>query len=190
MVKNGYPFGATIDKHMYDDTPTKDSWVDLFNFGVPANELKWKTNEWTEGKLNFEYGDLMRDLFKSWDIPFRGHTLFWGVAGRTPNWFSATPTKEAMIKRVIDAASRYDGDVTGWDVWNEVMHDKDFFITHFGEEIFAEMIAEYRIQNPGGKAAVNEYEVLRADKGRCFVDRMDGLDLDALGLQRWILTMI
>ena len=45
------------------------------------------------------------------------------------------------------------------------------------------MLAEYRIQNPSGKSAINDYELLRADKGRCFVDRVNGLDIDALGLQ-------
>ena len=190
MIKNEYPFGATFDKHMYNDIDTREQWANLFNYAVPANELKWKANEKVEGQLDFEYGDLMRDLFKSWDVPFRGHTLFWGVADRTPSWFEQSPTKEAMIKRVIDAASRYEGEVTGWDVFNEVLHDGDFFIKHFGEDIFAEMIGQYRIQNPTGKAAINDYNVLRADKGRCFLDRMDGLDLDALGLQRSILTII
>ena len=45
------------------------------------------------------------------------------------------------------------------------------------------MLEEYRIQNPSGTSAINDYELLRADKGRCFVDKVKGLDIDAIGMQ-------
>ena len=110
-----------------------------------------------------------------------------------------------MYERVQDAAARYEGqrkknielhiqieywfftcilgEITGWDVFNEILHDNDWFQRHLGDDIFEKMLAEYRIQNPSGKSAINDYELLRADKGRCFVDRVNGLDIDALGLQ-------
>ena len=75
------------------------------------------------------------------------------------------------------------GEITGWDVFNEILHDNNWFQRHFGEDIFEKMLAEYRRHNPSGQSAINDYELLRADKGRCFVDRVDGLDIDALGLQ-------
>ena len=89
---------------------------------------------------------------------------------------------EEMYERVRDAAARYEGEITGWDVFNEILHDNDWFQRHLGGDIFEKMLAEYRIQNPTGKAAINDYELLRADKGRCFVDKVNGLDIDALGL--------
>ena len=45
------------------------------------------------------------------------------------------------------------------------------------------MIAYYRRYNPSGKAAINDYEVLRSDKRKCYLDFVKDLDLDVLGLQ-------
>ena len=88
-----------------------------------------------------------------------------------------------MYERVQDAAARYEGEITGWDVFNEILHDNDWFQKKIGNDIFPKMLAEYRIQNPTGTSAINDYELLRADKGRCFVDKVKGLDIDALGMQ-------
>jgi len=59
MTRNAYPFGATMDKWMMDDPDIRDVWVELFNYGVATNEMKWKHNEWNEGNLNFAYADQM-----------------------------------------------------------------------------------------------------------------------------------
>ena len=61
-------------------------WPELFNYAVPENKLKWISNEWTQDQVSFAYADNMRDLFSQWEVPFRGHTLFWGVSegDRTP----------------------------------------------------------------------------------------------------------
>ena len=59
----------------------------------------------------------------------------------------------------------------------------DWFQKQIGSDIFPKMLEEYRIQNPSGTSAINDYELLRADKGRCFVDKVKGLDIDAIGMQ-------
>ena len=102
---------------------------------------------------------------------------------RTPAWFRENPTIEAMYQRMSDAASRYAGEIESWDVFNEILHDNDFFQELFGDDIMVKMLAEYRRLDPTGKAAINDYELLRSDKGRCFVDKVKDLDLDELGLQ-------
>ena len=105
MTKNAFPFGATYNKYMFDDENLRNQWPELFNYAVVENKMKWKSNEWTEDKLNFEYADAMVDLFAQWEVPFRGHTLFWGVkeGGNCPTWFQENPTIAAMYERLQDA---------------------------------------------------------------------------------------
>ena len=64
MKRNNYPFGATFNKDLIDDAEYGEDWKELFNYAVPENKLKWRANEWTHDKLNFEYSDAMRDLFQ------------------------------------------------------------------------------------------------------------------------------
>jgi len=109
---------------------------------------------------------------------------------RTPNWFELNPTKDAMIKRLADAATRYAGDIDGWDIFNEIMHDKDYFIELFGDSIFEEMIQIYKFHDPNGRAVINEYETLRADKSRCFLDKAELIKLQKITIDIFITITI
>lgn len=164
MTKNHFPFGATMRKQIFDDVDYRDGWPDMFNYGVPTNEMKWNQNEKVQGVLDFSYADQFANYWDTLDIPFRGHAIYWGTTGTSvhvPQWFDENPTFEAMLKRVSDAAGRYEGRITGWDVFNEILHDGDYFQKLFGDNIFNDMLAYYRRFNPSGKAAINDYEVLR-----------------------------
>jgi len=50
MTKNFFPFGATMRKDIFDDFDFRNAWPELFNYGVPSNELKWKQNEKVQEK--------------------------------------------------------------------------------------------------------------------------------------------
>ena len=102
------------------------------------NAQKWKQNEKKEGELDFTYADRYADFWNSLKIPFRGHCLFWGTTGSSvhvPDWFANNPTYQAMVKRTFDAASRYEGSITGWDIFNEILHDSDYFLNLFGQGV-------------------------------------------------------
>ena len=43
MIKNAYPFGATIDKHMMNDDYDRSNWPLLFNYGVAAVSHQYHT---------------------------------------------------------------------------------------------------------------------------------------------------
>ena len=51
----------------------------------------------------------------------------------------------------------------GWDVWNEILHDRDYFLQRFGQgtELFEEFIQEYKRIHPEGRAVINDYELTR-----------------------------
>ena len=37
-----------------------------------------------------------------------------------------------MTKRVFDAAGRYEGQIRGWDIFNEILHDNNYFEKLYG----------------------------------------------------------
>ena len=43
MIKNAYPFGATIDKHMMNDDYDRSNWPSLFNYGVATVSHQYHT---------------------------------------------------------------------------------------------------------------------------------------------------
>ena len=43
MIKNAYPFGATIDKHMMNDDYDRSNWPSLFNYGVATVSDQYHT---------------------------------------------------------------------------------------------------------------------------------------------------
>jgi len=40
-------------------------------------------------------------------------------------------------------SERYEGRITGWDIFNEIIHDDDYFLKLFGPNLFADMIGNY-----------------------------------------------
>ena len=43
MIKNAYPFGATMDKHMMNDDYDRSNWPVLFNYGVATVSHQYHT---------------------------------------------------------------------------------------------------------------------------------------------------
>ena len=112
QTKSSFPFGATMNKNVFDNENTRNLWAELFNYGVAENQQKWKQNEKKEGILDFTYADKYADFWDSLGIPFRGHCLYWGNTGSSvhvPDWFDQNPTYTAMQNRNSDAARRYEG---------------------------------------------------------------------------------
>ena len=191
MTKNHFPFGATFHQQMPDEMSDYKSWFDIFNFGVARNAYKWKQQEISPGVYDWSKSDAINDIFYEQQTPLRGHTLFWSVDKNVQQWLhdvaesgNMTALHDYTMKRVDDIVFRYLGNITDWDLFNEVHHG-DFFRTHLGIEIWTEVLDRLDTIAPQTGKVMNDYELTRADHGSCFLDLINPIveRLDAVGLQ-------
>ena len=185
MIKNAYPFGATMNKFMMADDYNRENWPIMFNYAVSENEHKWRQNEKKQYQINYNDADEITAQMKEWNIPIRGHAVTWSVNGKNPDWFEENPTLDALYNRTDDVVQHFAGDITQWDVLNEPLHGR-FFKNHFGENIWDEIFDRVKKADPNAKLAINDYSIVRADKGRCFNDLTSEVNIDYAGLQSHI----
>ena len=79
MLKNGYPFGGVINKHMMNDDYQRENWPVLFNYGVGAAT--------TIGNIFKNNRELCERLPKSLIYDF-GNALQHKTRGYLPHQFS------------------------------------------------------------------------------------------------------
>ena len=186
MIKNGFPFGGVINKHIMNDDYQRESWPSLFNYGVCENEMKWRTNQKNQDQFDYTEADRISDQFNEWGIPLRGHAVVWSVPGKNPDWFEANPSINDLYNRTDEIVGRYAGQITHWDTFNEPLHG-NIFVDAFGDEIWNEIHARIKQIDPTALLAINDYELTRADKARCFNDYINGYtsntEIDLIGLQ-------
>ena len=185
MLKNGYPFGATINKFIMGDEYDRTNWPVLFNYGVGANEFKWKAHEKKQFEIKYDDADAINKQMKEWNVPLRGHAVTWSVPNHNPVWFEQNPTLDALYNRTDDVVLHFANDITQWDVLNEPLHG-NFFRKHFGDEIWSDMFERVKAVDPKVKITINDYNIVRADKGRCYNRLTSNVDIDYAGLQSHI----
>ena len=134
----------------------------------------------------------------AWGVPLRGHATTWSVpgkpsyfeqkmtiSGKNPTWFELNPTLEALWNRTDDCSQRYAQKLTQWDVLNEPLHG-NVFLSAFPDyegNLWADIISHVTDNDPGVKTAINDYNIARGDKGRCFNQLTSGVNIDYTGLQ-------
>lgn len=151
---------------------------------MAENEFKWKSHEKTQYDINYSDAEAINDQMRDWNVPLRGHAVTWSVPGKNPTWFETSPTLDALYNRTDDVVSHFGGAITQWDVLNEPLHGNVFkaaFPDH--PQIWTDMIDRVKVADSVTKIAVNDYDLVRADKGRCFNHLVEELTLDYTGLQ-------
>ncbi len=94
---------------------------------VAENELKWEAIRPSATAYNFSRFDEMLAYAESKSMLMRGHTLFWYVEDRFPNWargYSATavPSVTDLVRGHVETViRRYGNRVYSWDVVNEAI---------------------------------------------------------------------
>jgi len=188
MTKNHFPFGATFHHQMIEEMSDYKNWFDVFNFGVARNAMKWKQQEKLPGVIDWTKSDDINDVFFQQSTPLRGHTIAWSVDKNVQDWLLEIEDMDVlhdyMMKRVDDIVFRYLGNITDWDIFNEVHHG-DFFRRNLGIEIWSEVLDRLDAIAPGTGQVMNDYQLTREDHGACFLDLITPIvdRLDAVGLQ-------
>ena len=81
-----------------------------------------------------------------------------------------------------DLINRYDGKISNWDVFNEVLHG-NFFRRNFGKDFWNKIIRRIRNINPNVDLAFNDYEILSSNFAKCYITYLDDVEIDFFGLQ-------
>ncbi|MEU5937445.1 endo-1,4-beta-xylanase, partial [Micromonospora sp. NPDC047187] len=95
-----------------------------FNSVVAENEMKWASNEPSQGQFNHSGGDRLVSHAQANGMSVRGHTLLWHA--QQPGWaqgMSGTALRNAAINHVTQVATHYRGKIHSWDVVNEAFAD-------------------------------------------------------------------
>jgi len=174
---------------------------------VPGNAMKPEALQPQEGRFTFGQADLLADYADRTGTKLRGHTLVWHQ--QTPSWFFTDPkdpkrpaSKELLLSRlnthIAEVVGHYRGQVSTWDVVNEVVSDRSGLRTgDEGSLWYAIAGADYidaafraaRAADPDAELAINDYNlessVAKRDALYELVKGMKarGVPVDVVGLQ-------
>lgn len=178
-----------------------------FNSVTPGNSLKWDATEPSEGSFSFTDADALVDFAKHNNQAIRGHTLVWHQ--QTPAWVfndaggqPMTPTADnkALLLSRLDShiravAGRYSGDISAWDVVNEVIDEnqadglrRSRWFEIAGLDYIRTAFRVAREVAPSAKLFINDYNTnvpSKRDKLFQLVSqlRSDGVPIDGVGHQ-------
>ena len=135
--------------------------LELFNAVTIGNHLKWPV--WRDTKQR-EVTKTAIDWILDNKLRLRGHNLVWPGRKFTPQFFSKQtdfgPSFSDSIRTHIEDIVTYTkGKVYGWDVINEMMHEKDYF-TAMPRTEAAEWFKLARKYDPNATLFINEYSML------------------------------
>ncbi|XP_022762138.1 uncharacterized protein LOC111308052 [Durio zibethinus] len=133
---SGKPLGCATNKNILGNIAYQNWFTSRFTHTTFEDEMKWYSNEPTQGKEDYSVADSMMQLMKQHHISVRGHNIFWDDPKFQPSWVPSLQPKDlsaAANKRINSIMSRYKGQVIGWDVVNENLHF-NFFESKLGQD--------------------------------------------------------
>nr|MDO8112553.1 endo-1,4-beta-xylanase [Candidatus Sigynarchaeota archaeon] len=195
LTQHAFNFGAMFFHYDLSD-PTNDVyaglWKDVFNFAVlPFYYTSWETPDYypEESRVN----DTIR-FCEEHNITMKGHCLMWNHLAGIPNWLDpiANHTREEIVAdfedHITSLVGKYKGNISYWDVTNEVVHRgvfKDLDPVEFTRQCFSWA----RAANPQATLIFNEYAIAGHEFGNGDVARFcsalneHGVTYDAIGDQ-------
>lgn len=137
---SSFPFGSGISKDILTNTAYQNWFLSKpFTVTVLGNEMKWYSNEYSQGHEDYTDADALLKFTQQHNIALRGHNIFWDDPNFQPSWvpsLSPDQLNTAVQKRLNDVVSRYKGQLIAWDVVNENLHFS-FFESKLGSGDFS-----------------------------------------------------
>ncbi|KAK8586195.1 hypothetical protein V6N13_130717 [Hibiscus sabdariffa] len=131
---SGIPVGCATNKNIIRNVGYQNWFTSRFTHTTFEDEMKWYSNEPSQGKEDYSVSDSMMALMKQHNIAVRGHNIFWDDPQFQPSWvpsLGANDLSAAANKRINSVMNKYKGQVIGWDVVNENLHF-NFFESKLG----------------------------------------------------------
>jgi len=192
QTAKAYPFGCVIAAGQLNNPNYTSFYNEIFhfNYGVAENAMKWQSTHPFPGADFYGNADAILAFCQANGIPLRGHAIFWAVQQRVPDWVQGLSDgllNSAVIQRVSEMVGRYAGQITHWDVNNEMIHG-DYFAARLGNEVRVDMFNLTKAADPNVLTFVNDYNII---SGGEFIEynshiqqlEQAGATIDGIGVQ-------
>lgn len=191
QIEHGFPFGSALNDAHINNKQYADFFRQHFDHGTIEWFSQWPAVEQTRGIEDYARADAAVEFAHQNGIRLRGHALAWGVEHGRPTWLGSLGSEEIRLEldeRISNVVSRYQDDLTGWDVENEILAD-NFFGEYLGSTNHAEMFQQAKSIAPDLEYSTNEYDlILSPYRTEQYIDLLqqlesDGADVDSIGVQ-------
>jgi GH35 family endo-1,4-beta-xylanase len=199
LARPAFIFGTEVDaatllRDSPDSQKYRDTLLALFDTAVIGNGMKWQ--KWSGSAANRAEALRAADWIVSQNLRMRGHNLVWPGDKFSPRRVVNMPAPRAELPLLIkehirDIMTATRGRIVGWDVINEMVHEKDYF-KYMPETEAAEWFKVARETDPQAKLFINEYGMLNSRNSpnkiaeyTALVGRLRaaGAPIDAMGIQ-------
>jgi len=198
LIDPEFIFGTALSAHVVMEESTNGAMYrrlvpELFNAVTIDNNLKWP--DWRNLKKR-EVTKTAMDWIAKNNLRLRGHNLVWPGRKFTPNEFKTQPDfgpsfSDSITAHIEDIATYTKGKVYGWDVINEMLHEKDYFNVMPRTQA-VEWFKQAKRIDPAAQLFINEYSMLNNIRSpqniQGYLDvikelRTAGAPIDAIGVQ-------
>ncbi len=184
QLRHEFWFGAALSSGAFsgrlsaeDQRRYEETFLSNFNTAVTENALKWHDMERRRGNVNYDVVDAILAWTDKYDIPLRGHCVFWGIPGRVQNWLKQMDDdalRETLKDRATTIARRYRGRFAEYDLNNEMMH-ANYYADRLGPDITKQMASWFKEADPDARLFVNDYDVLTGKRLEDYIRHIRGL---------------
>jgi endo-1,4-beta-xylanase len=176
-----------------------------FNAVTPENAMKWNPVRPSRDEFDFEAPDSLVAFAAENDMDVRGHTLVWH--SQLPDWIENYHGQEDTLRTILENhiktvvnhyEEEYPGQVSRWDVVNEVIEGtqlrNSIWLETIGEEYIALAFEWANEANPDAELYYNDYGIAgggsKADAVYDLVSGLvnDGVPIDGVGFQSHLNT--
>ena len=197
QLRHEFWFGAALSSRIFakgveskDTAKYKQVFLNNFNAAVTENALKWHAMEPRQGLVDYGIVDAMLDWTQQFDVPLRGHNIFWGVPNRVPEWQKSLDDdrlRQIVRNRALAVGRRYQGRFAEYDLNNEMMH-ANYYEDRLGPEITKQMADWVKQGDPDAVLYLNDYDVLTGNRLDDYVAHVrklldSGTPIDGIGVQ-------
>lgn len=149
-----------------DASKYRENLLAMFDTATIENGFKWP--RWSGSASNREEALRASDWIQSQGLRQRGHTLSWPGDKFSPRRIASMPAPREELSLLVqehirDLMTATKGRIYGWDVINEMVHERDYFKTMPETEV-AEWFKLARKMDPHTKLFVNDYGMLNSRK--------------------------
>lgn len=199
LVRPAFLFGTAVDPDLLleegeANAKFRATLLDLFDTAVIGNGMKWP--RWSGSVARRDEALRAIDWLEQHGLRVRGHNLVWPGDKFSPKRIQQMPPPRAELPLLIkehirDIVTSTRGRIVGWDVVNEMTHERDYFKT-MPELEAAEWFKLARELDPAAKLVLNEYGMLNSPRSPgkiaehvALADRLRkaGAPIDILGVQ-------
>ena len=202
MTRHAFRFGTAVEGNWLLDEATPDrrmyqaKLVELFNYAVPENELKWNDWGWPKSRAKALH---TLDWLAAHHIAVRGHNMIWPSWHNTPRSLRSLagqpgqpgPLRQAVTDHILDIGRACAGKVVEWDVINE-SYDNHDITDILGRDSLAQWFRLAHQADPAARLVLNDYGYLSDPDAHAKLDYEEslireflknGVPLGAIGMQ-------